>query len=224
MTSTVSPVGSDPSSSGATPQHAPSVDLPRRGRIRRIAEEEHILVILLAGFGLIFLFVFPPALIVNDSWLNLMAGREVVENGLPSVDDPDDLRPGLDLDRPAVGRPEPHVRRLQPRRLRAPLDLGVRLRRRRLRARRGSLALAGGRATGLLGHLPTGARRGAVGVVDPRTDAHAAFLHRARLAAGQPGASAVEARLAGASARRRLGQPPRKRRPRSPARSSPRNV
>ena len=86
MTSTVSPVGSDPSSSGATPQHAPSVDLPRRGRIRRIAEEEHILVILLAGFGLIFLFVFPPALIVNDSWLNLMAGREVVENGLPSVE------------------------------------------------------------------------------------------------------------------------------------------
>ena len=86
MTSTVSPVGSDPSSGGTTPQHAPSVDLPRRGRIRRIAEEEHILVILLAGFGLIFLFVFPPALIVNDSWLNLMAGREVVENGLPSVE------------------------------------------------------------------------------------------------------------------------------------------
>lgn len=53
-------------------------------RVRRIAEEEHILVVLLAGFGLIFLLVFPPALIVNDSWLNLMAGREVVENGLPS--------------------------------------------------------------------------------------------------------------------------------------------
>lgn len=52
--------------------------------MRRIAEEEHILVVLLAGFGLIFLLIFPPALIVNDSWLNLMAGREVVENGLPS--------------------------------------------------------------------------------------------------------------------------------------------
>ncbi len=55
--------------------------------VRRIAEEEYILVVLLAGFGLIFLLIFPPALVVNDSWLNLMAGREVVENGLPSVDE-----------------------------------------------------------------------------------------------------------------------------------------
>ena len=55
----------------------------RKGRLRRIAEEEYILVVLLAGFGLIFLLIFPPALVVNDSWLNLMAGREVVENGLP---------------------------------------------------------------------------------------------------------------------------------------------
>jgi hypothetical protein len=55
-------------------------------RVRRIAEEEYILVVLLAGFGLIFLLIFPPALVVNDSWLNLMAGREVVENGLPSRD------------------------------------------------------------------------------------------------------------------------------------------
>ncbi len=54
--------------------------------MRRIAEEEHILVVLLAGFGLIFLLIFPPALLVNDSWLTLMAGREAIENGLPSVD------------------------------------------------------------------------------------------------------------------------------------------
>jgi hypothetical protein len=55
-------------------------------RVRRIAEEEYILVVLLAGFGLIFLLIFPPALVVNDSWLNLMAGREVFENGLPASD------------------------------------------------------------------------------------------------------------------------------------------
>ena len=55
--------------------------------VKRIAEEEYILVVLLAGFGLIFLLVFPPAIFVNDSWLNLMAGREVVENGLPSRDE-----------------------------------------------------------------------------------------------------------------------------------------
>jgi hypothetical protein len=86
MTSTVSPVGQGPSG------HPDGADGPdptpvRRGRLRRIAEEEHILVVLLAGFGLIFLLIFPPALIVNDSWLNLMAGREVIENGLPSRDE-----------------------------------------------------------------------------------------------------------------------------------------
>jgi len=57
------------------------------GTVRRIAEEEHILVVLIAGFALIFLLVFPPALLVNDSWLNLMAGREVVEHGLPGRDE-----------------------------------------------------------------------------------------------------------------------------------------
>ena len=60
---------------------------PPSSRLRRIAEEEHILVVLLAGFGLIFLLIFPPAIIVNDSWLNLMAGREVWQNGLPSQDE-----------------------------------------------------------------------------------------------------------------------------------------
>ena len=64
-----------------------AVDRAPKGRLRRIAEEEHILIVLLAGFGLIFLLLFPPALLVNDSWLNLMAGREVIENGLPKVDE-----------------------------------------------------------------------------------------------------------------------------------------
>lgn len=64
----------------------PPLEPDRRGGIRRIAEEEYILVVLLAGFGLIFLLIFPPAILVNDTWLTLMAGREVIENGLPSVD------------------------------------------------------------------------------------------------------------------------------------------
>ena len=67
----------------------PAPEPPARPRnpIRRIAEEEYILVVLLAGFGLIFLLIFPPAILVNDSWMTLMAGREVWENGLPSVDE-----------------------------------------------------------------------------------------------------------------------------------------
>ncbi|HXG75487.1 MAG TPA: hypothetical protein VNJ53_02865, partial [Gaiellaceae bacterium] len=55
--------------------------------LRRIAEEEFILVVLLGGFGLIFLLVFPPSILVNDSWLNLAAGREIVEHGLPERDE-----------------------------------------------------------------------------------------------------------------------------------------
>jgi hypothetical protein len=57
------------------------------GTIRKIAEEEFVLVVLLAGFGLIFLLIFPPFLLVNDSWLNLMAGREIWQNGLPTTDE-----------------------------------------------------------------------------------------------------------------------------------------
>jgi hypothetical protein len=85
MTSTVSPVGSDPTSPERTPTPRPAP--ARRGRFRRIVEEEYILLVLLAGFGLIFLLIFPPALIVNDSWLNLVTGREVVHHGLPRHDE-----------------------------------------------------------------------------------------------------------------------------------------
>ena len=87
MTTTVSPVGSGPSGHAPGPDPGPDTSPVRRGRVRRIAEEEYILLVLLGGFALIFLLIFPPALIVNDSWLNLMAGREVVENGLPSRDE-----------------------------------------------------------------------------------------------------------------------------------------
>jgi len=59
----------------------------RASWIRRIAEEEFLLVVLLAAFGIVFLTVFPPTLLVADTWLTLVAGREVVENGLPSRDE-----------------------------------------------------------------------------------------------------------------------------------------
>ena len=72
----------EPGSASSEPEAARSPSI-----VRRIAEEEYILVVLLAGFALIFLLIFPPALLVNDSWLNLMAGREVIEHGLPSRDE-----------------------------------------------------------------------------------------------------------------------------------------
>jgi hypothetical protein len=55
-------------------------------RLRRIAEEEIVLVALLCFFAAIFLTVFPPTLLVADSWLTLVAGREVFEHGLPHHD------------------------------------------------------------------------------------------------------------------------------------------
>ena len=56
-------------------------------RLVRVAEEEPVLLILLTGFAIVFLSVFPPHLLVNDSFLTLTAGREVAEHGLPSFDD-----------------------------------------------------------------------------------------------------------------------------------------
>ena len=55
--------------------------------MRRVAEEEFLLVVLLAVFGAVFVAVFPPTLLVADTWMTLVAGREVVENGLPSHDE-----------------------------------------------------------------------------------------------------------------------------------------
>ncbi len=55
--------------------------------IRRVAGEEFLLVVLYAAFGIVFLTVFPPTLLVADSWLTLVAGREVAEHGLPKVDE-----------------------------------------------------------------------------------------------------------------------------------------
>jgi hypothetical protein len=55
--------------------------------ISRIAGEEFLLIVLYAAFGIVFLTVFPPTLLVADSWLTLVAGREVAEHGLPSRDE-----------------------------------------------------------------------------------------------------------------------------------------
>ena len=68
MTSTVSPAGTDPSRQAPVSDTVSDTKPGPKGRVRRIAEEEYILVVLLAGFGLIFLLIFPPALVVNDSW------------------------------------------------------------------------------------------------------------------------------------------------------------
>jgi hypothetical protein len=65
-------------------------------RLVRLADEEPVLVVLLAGFAAVFLAVFPPHLLVNDSFLTLTAGRELAENGLPREDELTVLGAGRD--------------------------------------------------------------------------------------------------------------------------------
>ena len=54
--------------------------------VKRIAEEEVFLVLLLAVFGVVILLVFPPYLLVSDSWLMLAAGREIIDYGFPAAE------------------------------------------------------------------------------------------------------------------------------------------
>ena len=51
-------------------------------RIRLICEENALLVVLIASF-IAILLVLTPSLVIADSWFTLIAGREIVEFGLP---------------------------------------------------------------------------------------------------------------------------------------------
>ena len=54
--------------------------------IRKIFDGNPFPLLLVCVTGILLLIVFAPALIVGDTWLTLVAGREVVEHGLPSTD------------------------------------------------------------------------------------------------------------------------------------------
>ena len=190
--------------------------------LRRIAEEEYILVVLLAGFGLIFLLVFPPALLVNDSWLNLMAGREVFENGLPSRDE---------LTVYGLGATWTDQQWLAQLFMYGVYSLGghallsiatARVRRLCVRDRDRRRSLARRRAACDLGDVPARSRSRALGLVDPCADARAAAVHGAPVAARVRSAEPVATHLARAPAARRLGADPRQRRARRAARDAAR--
>ena len=136
----------------------------------------------------------------------------------------DDLRPRGDLDGSAMARPGLHVRRLQPRRVRAPLDRRLRLRRRRLHARSGGVEIARRRPAGDLAALPPRAHLRRARVVDPRADAHAAALHGPPLAPRVAGAPPEQPRLDRAADARPLGEHARERRARRAARHAPRRL
>jgi hypothetical protein len=55
-------------------------------RLRHALETSPFPILLVSLVGIVLLSVFGPSLVVGDTWLTLMAGREVVEHGLPSTE------------------------------------------------------------------------------------------------------------------------------------------
>ena len=55
-------------------------------RVRTILETSPFPVFLVSLVGVVLLTVFGPSLVVGDTWLTLMAGREIVDHGLPEVE------------------------------------------------------------------------------------------------------------------------------------------
>jgi hypothetical protein len=56
------------------------------GTITRILDTSPFPILLVSLVGIVLLSVFAPALVVGDTWLTLMAGRQVVDHGLPSTE------------------------------------------------------------------------------------------------------------------------------------------
>ena len=55
-------------------------------RLQGFLESSPFPILLVSLVGIVLLTVFGPALVVGDTWLTLMAGREVVQNGLPETE------------------------------------------------------------------------------------------------------------------------------------------
>jgi hypothetical protein len=88
------PVPSDPTAPG-TPvvrETAPSTGVRHlaapdpAGAASRALETSPFPILLVCLVGIVLLSVFAPSIVVGDTWLTLMAGREVIENGLPHTE------------------------------------------------------------------------------------------------------------------------------------------
>lgn len=56
-------------------------------RLRDVLETSPFPILLVSLVGIVLLLVFAPALVVGDTWLTLMAGREIVDHGLPRTEE-----------------------------------------------------------------------------------------------------------------------------------------
>ena len=78
-------VGHQPPSDGAQDTGV-RPEAGRRRCSRRVLETSPFPILLVCLVGIVLLSVFAPSIVVGDTWLTLMAGREVVENGLPHTE------------------------------------------------------------------------------------------------------------------------------------------
>ncbi len=58
-----------------------------RRRLTHVLETSPFPILLVCLVGIVMLTTFVPSIIVGDTWLTLMAGREIVDHGLPTVDE-----------------------------------------------------------------------------------------------------------------------------------------
>ena len=87
--------GTDPSSTrGQTPSGSVPVPVPGFSqapnpttRFRAALETSPFPIFLVSLVGVVLLTVFGPSLVVGDTWLTLMAGREIVDHGLPHTEE-----------------------------------------------------------------------------------------------------------------------------------------
>ena len=56
------------------------------GRLRHILETSPFPILLVSLVGIVLLSLFAPSIVVGDTWLTLMAGREVIDHGLPHTE------------------------------------------------------------------------------------------------------------------------------------------
>ena len=64
----------------------PEPPAKRASRLGRILETSPFPILLVSLVGIVLLSVFAPSIVVGDTWLTLMAGREVVDHGLPETE------------------------------------------------------------------------------------------------------------------------------------------
>jgi hypothetical protein len=84
--SLTAPTGSQPLPRSRGDGSDASAGAPPTGAFRRVLETSPFPILLVSLVGIVLLSVFGPSLVVGDTWLTLMAGREVVEHGLPSTE------------------------------------------------------------------------------------------------------------------------------------------